>query len=168
MGWKCQDVILSFRTSTILKNKDKILTWVDKLDFLLCYFFTQKYLAEYVPYMIMGIGLSFISLPKWWILRFRPCGKMSLLEFSQRNRIWSRRCENKGWFCLGSAKNYRSDPILTNMTVSDYDEESLHFVCNIYEMDDVRMQKKSLGMARHASYEDIRPQSEVSRMPPST
>ena len=68
----------------------------------------------------------------------------------------------------GSAKDYRSDPILTNMTVADYDEESLRYVCNIYEMDDVRMQKKSLGMARHASYEDIRPQSEVSRMPPST
>ena len=44
----------------------------------------------------------------------------------------------------GSAKDYRSDPILTNMTVADYDEESLRYVCNIYEMD-VRMQR-SLGM----------------------
>jgi len=44
----------------------------------------------------------------------------------------------------GGAKNYRSDPVLTNMTVADYDEDSLRVVCEIYEMD-VRMQR-SLGM----------------------
>ena len=44
----------------------------------------------------------------------------------------------------GSSQNYRSDPVLTNMTVADYDEESLRVVCQIYEMD-VRMQR-SLGI----------------------
>ena len=44
----------------------------------------------------------------------------------------------------GSQANYRSDPILTNMTVADYDQETLEIVCTIYEMD-VRMQR-SLGM----------------------
>lgn len=43
----------------------------------------------------------------------------------------------------GSNDRYRADPILTNMTVADYDEESLRIVCDIYEMD-VRMQR-SLG-----------------------
>ena len=44
----------------------------------------------------------------------------------------------------GSIQNYRSDPILTNMTVADYDDETLEIVCQIYEMD-VRMQR-SLGI----------------------
>lgn len=44
----------------------------------------------------------------------------------------------------GSQKNYRSDPILTNMTVADYDNETLEIVCHLYEID-VRMQR-SLGM----------------------
>ena len=44
----------------------------------------------------------------------------------------------------GSKEKYRADPILTNMTVDDYDEESLRIVCEIYEMD-VRMQR-SLGI----------------------
>lgn len=43
----------------------------------------------------------------------------------------------------GSNDRYRADPILTNMTVADYDQESLRIVCEIYEMD-VRMQR-SLG-----------------------
>lgn len=44
----------------------------------------------------------------------------------------------------GSTTNYRSHPILTNMTVADYDEETSEIVCKLYEMD-VRMQR-SLGM----------------------
>ncbi len=44
----------------------------------------------------------------------------------------------------GKADQYRSDPLLTNMTVADYDEETLKIVCEIYEMD-VIMQR-SLGM----------------------
>mmetsp|Transcript_15433 Transcript_15433/g.29107 ORF Transcript_15433/g.29107 Transcript_15433/m.29107 type:complete len:456 (+) Transcript_15433:68-1435(+) len=43
----------------------------------------------------------------------------------------------------GSNENYRSHPVLTEMSVKDYDEESLQLVCEIYEMD-VRMQR-SLG-----------------------
>lgn len=43
----------------------------------------------------------------------------------------------------GSDQSYRSHPILTEMSVRDYDEESLQIVCEIYEMD-VRMQR-SLG-----------------------
>mmetsp|Transcript_6866 Transcript_6866/g.8668 ORF Transcript_6866/g.8668 Transcript_6866/m.8668 type:complete len:533 (+) Transcript_6866:164-1762(+) len=44
----------------------------------------------------------------------------------------------------GSSKNYRSDEILTNMTVADYDDETLQIVCEIYKMD-VIMQR-DLGM----------------------
>jgi len=44
----------------------------------------------------------------------------------------------------GSKAQYRADPILTDMSIADYDEESLRIVCEIYEMD-VRMQR-SLGI----------------------
>eukprot|EP00551_Chaetoceros_affinis_P000529 CAMPEP_0203658368 /NCGR_PEP_ID=MMETSP0088-20131115/48047_1 /ASSEMBLY_ACC=CAM_ASM_001087 /TAXON_ID=426623 /ORGANISM="Chaetoceros affinis, Strain CCMP159" /LENGTH=495 /DNA_ID=CAMNT_0050520015 /DNA_START=37 /DNA_END=1524 /DNA_ORIENTATION=+ len=44
----------------------------------------------------------------------------------------------------GKAENYRSSPVLRNMTASDYDKETLKIVCEIYEMD-VIMQR-SLGM----------------------
>jgi len=44
----------------------------------------------------------------------------------------------------GSDPKYRPHPVLTNMLVSDYDEESLRIVCEIYEMD-VIMQR-SLGL----------------------
>ena len=50
---------------------------------------------------------------------------------------------------LGSADHKskargRPHPVLTNMTVEDYDEETLHIVCNIYEMDAIM--QRSLGM----------------------
>jgi len=41
-------------------------------------------------------------------------------------------------------KSNRPHPILVNMTVSDYDDETIRLVCKLYEMD-VRMQR-SLGM----------------------
>lgn len=44
----------------------------------------------------------------------------------------------------GSKEKYRSDPILTNMSVNDYDDETLEIVCKIYEMDVVM--QRSLGM----------------------
>lgn len=44
----------------------------------------------------------------------------------------------------GSASHYRSDQLLTGMTVDDYDEETLKIVCDLYKMD-VLMQQ-SLGM----------------------
>jgi hypothetical protein len=43
----------------------------------------------------------------------------------------------------GGSDNYRSSKLLTDMTVDDYDEETLGIVCSIYEMD-VIMQR-SLG-----------------------
>lgn len=44
----------------------------------------------------------------------------------------------------GKQDNYRTDKILSNMSVEDYDDETLEIVCQIYEMD-VLMQR-SLGM----------------------
>ena len=44
----------------------------------------------------------------------------------------------------GSEKDYRADSILTQMSVDDYDDESLRIVCELYAMD-VLMQR-SLGM----------------------
>jgi len=44
----------------------------------------------------------------------------------------------------GSSPKYRAHSVLTNMTVSDYDDEALQIVCEIYQMD-VIMQR-SLGI----------------------
>eukprot|EP00550_Attheya_septentrionalis_P007595 CAMPEP_0198297392 /NCGR_PEP_ID=MMETSP1449-20131203/36789_1 /TAXON_ID=420275 /ORGANISM="Attheya septentrionalis, Strain CCMP2084" /LENGTH=412 /DNA_ID=CAMNT_0043998311 /DNA_START=210 /DNA_END=1445 /DNA_ORIENTATION=- len=44
----------------------------------------------------------------------------------------------------GSAKSYRPHPVLTNMTMTDYDDAMLRDVCTIYEMDVVM--QRSLGM----------------------
>lgn len=44
----------------------------------------------------------------------------------------------------GSKEGYRSDPILTNMSVADYDDDILKIVCRIYEMDVIML--RSLGI----------------------
>mmetsp|Transcript_30190 Transcript_30190/g.72958 ORF Transcript_30190/g.72958 Transcript_30190/m.72958 type:complete len:459 (+) Transcript_30190:170-1546(+) len=41
-------------------------------------------------------------------------------------------------------ENYRTEDVLKNMTVADYDEETLRIVCEIYEMDVVM--RRSLGL----------------------
>ena len=45
----------------------------------------------------------------------------------------------------GESRGYRPDPVLSDMSVKDYNEESLRIVCEIYKMD-VLMQR-SLGIA---------------------
>ena len=52
--------------------------------------------------------------------------------------------ENHSQMRNGAAKKYRSNDVLQNMTVADYDDETLRIVCEIYEMD-VIMQR-SLGL----------------------
>jgi hypothetical protein len=44
----------------------------------------------------------------------------------------------------GHQSNYRPNPILTNMTVADYDEDMMRDICQIYKVD-VIMQR-SLGI----------------------
>lgn len=52
--------------------------------------------------------------------------------------------ENHSQMRNGAAEKYRSNDVLKNMTVADYDEDTLRIVCEIYEMD-VIMQR-SLGL----------------------
>lgn len=105
---------------------------------------TLKCLAHYVKDHGFWIELHFtpqvidISFTTMWqdvpvaVFPFKYLGK--ILSHFGRGNVKVRD---------GSNEHYRSHPILTEMSVKDYDEESLQIVCEIYEMD-VRMQR-SLG-----------------------
>ncbi len=58
-----------------------------------------------------------------------------VLEYFGRGKVWDRN---------GSAKDYRADTVLTEMTVEDYDDETTRIVCDIYEMDVTML--RSLGI----------------------
>ena len=106
---------------------------------------TLKCLAHYVQDHGFWIELHFtpqvvdISFTTMWqdvpiaIFPFKEL--KTILTYFGRGNVHGRN---------GSGKGYRSDDVLTNMSVDDYDEESLRVVCEIYEMD-VRMQR-SLGI----------------------
>mmetsp|Transcript_16286 Transcript_16286/g.18559 ORF Transcript_16286/g.18559 Transcript_16286/m.18559 type:complete len:478 (+) Transcript_16286:124-1557(+) len=54
----------------------------------------------------------------------------------------------------GHAKGYRKSPLLTNMTFSDYDEDSLLTLCQIYKVDVLFMNQ--LGFETHCDkYHDV-------------
>ena len=48
----------------------------------------------------------------------------------------------------GSKPHYRPDDVLSNMTVADYDEESLEIVCKIYAMDVVMQRSVGIEVPR--------------------
>ncbi len=58
-----------------------------------------------------------------------------VLEYFGRGKVWDRN---------GSAKDYRADTVLTEMTVEDYDDDTRTIVCEIYEMDVIML--RSLGI----------------------
>jgi len=105
---------------------------------------TLKCLAHYVKDHGFWIELHFtpqvidISFTTLWqdvpISVFPFKDLTTVMEYLGKGDIWERH---------GSAENYRSNSLLSNMSVDDYDEETLQIVCEIYEID-VRMQR-SLG-----------------------
>lgn len=69
---------------------------------------------------------------------------VALFPFSELQQILSYLGKGDAHSRDGSRSSYRTDEVLTNMKVSDYDEETIQIVCKIYEMD-VLMQR-SMGL----------------------
>jgi len=105
---------------------------------------TLKCLAHYVKDHGFWIELHFtpqvVDISFTTIYQDVP---ISVFPFTELNTILEYLGNGNIWERSGSSENYRSDALLKNMSVNDYDEESLQVVCEIYEMD-VRMQR-SLG-----------------------